>query len=331
MKSHLALPLLVLSLALPTLNAQSGRLLVAEKGDKSLGIVDPASGKVIATVAENGNTGHEVVASPDGRFAYVPIYGDSGVGKPGTNGTNMVVIDIAAAKITGNVDFGHGIRPHLPVMGPKDGLLYVSTELDHDISIIDPKTLKIIGTLPTGQPESHMFTISSDNRRAYSANVGPGTVSVIDVPTRKLITIIPVSNEVQRISITPNNRYVFTSDVKTPRLAVIDTATNKVIKWIDMPGHGYGSAVTKDGRYVLIALLDTNKMAAIDIKTMQVAHTIDLPKSPQEVLVTPDGKTAYVSSMGADLVSQIDLATWKVTRQIKTGKTTDGLGWAASK
>src|ERR1700684_2948936 len=98
-----------------------GRLLVAQKGDRSLAIVDPAAGKVIASVAEGGITGHEVVASPDGRLAYVPIYGSSGVGKPGTDGTNLVVIDIASQKVVGNLDFGHAVRPHLPVFGPKDG------------------------------------------------------------------------------------------------------------------------------------------------------------------------------------------------------------------
>src|SRR5215472_17278501 len=67
------------------LHAQS-RLLVAEKGGQSLAIVDPAVGKVLASVPEGGITGHEVVASPDGKLAFVPIYGNSGVGRPGTDG-----------------------------------------------------------------------------------------------------------------------------------------------------------------------------------------------------------------------------------------------------
>src|ERR1039457_4738858 len=116
-----------------------GLLLVANKGDESLGIVDVDAGKQVATVPEGGTTGHEVVASPDGRTAYLPIYGNSGVGKPGTDGDRMVVIDIASRKVTGTVNFGKGVRPHLPVFGPKDGMLYVTTELDAAITIIDPK------------------------------------------------------------------------------------------------------------------------------------------------------------------------------------------------
>ena len=115
-----------------------GMLVVIEKGAQSLAIVDPMVGKLVTSVPAGGVAGHEVAASPDGRFAYVPIYGNSGVGLPGTDGRNMVVIDVASRKVTGNVDFGHGVRPHLPVWGP-DGLLYVTTELDNSVTIVDPR------------------------------------------------------------------------------------------------------------------------------------------------------------------------------------------------
>src|SRR5262249_44744504 len=117
-----------------------GLLLVANKADRTLGIIDTGAGSQIAGIAEGGVTGHEVAASPDGKRAYVPIYGNSGVGRPGTDGSNMVVIDLATRKVVGGVDFGHGVRPHCATFGPKDGLLYVTTELDKTVSIIDPKT-----------------------------------------------------------------------------------------------------------------------------------------------------------------------------------------------
>jgi YVTN family beta-propeller protein len=324
-----AASLALLSLTVSTLNAQQGRLLVTQKGDRSLAIVDPAAGKVVVSVPEGGITGHEVTASPDGRLAYVPIYGNSGVGKPGTDGTNMVVIDIASQKVAGNLDFGRGVRPHLPVFGPKDGLLYVSTELEHSISIIDPKTLKIIGSIPTGQAESHMFTISHDGRRAYTANVGPGTVSVLDMAGRKTLKVIPISGNTQRIAISMDDRWVFTADQEKPRLAVIDTSTNEVKSWIPLEGFGYGSAPTPDGHWLVIALPDQNKVAVIDLKTMQVAKTIEVGTYPQEVLIRPDGRAAYVSCMHSDQVAEIDAGTWKLTRMIATGKGTDGLAWAS--
>ena len=312
-------------------NSGSGLLLVANKGDNSLGIIDPVAGKQIAAVAEGGVTGHEVTASPDGKLAYVPIYGNSGVGQPGTDGSNLVVIDVAGRKIVGNIDFGKGVRPHLPVIGPKNGLLYVSTELNQTISIIDPATLKIIGSVPTGQEQSHMFAITRDGRRAYTANVGPGTVSVLDLEARKTITVISVAGQIQRISLSVDDKLVFTSDVTKPQLAVIDTATNKVKTWVPLPGLGYGSAPTPDGNFLVIALPLVHQVGVIDLSTMKVAHTIDLPARPQEVLVSPDGKVAYVSCDQSGKVAAINVADWKVKSIIDAGAGADGLALAIAR
>jgi YVTN family beta-propeller protein len=315
-------------LAIPTTFAQQPRLLVAEKGAQSLAIIDPAAGNVLASIPEGGITGHEVIASADGKVAFVPIYGNSGVGKPGTDGQNIAVIDIASHKVVGNIAFDHGIRPHCPMIGPKDGQLYVTTELDKTITVIDPKTLKIVGAIPTGQPESHMLALSHDGRRAYTANVGPGTVSVIDIAARKVLKIIPISANTQRIAISHDDKWVFTADQTKPQMAVIDTATNTVAKWIPMEGIGYGSAPTPDGRWLLVALPDQNKVAVIDLKSMQVARTVPVGAYPQEVLVRPDGKSAYVSCEHANQVAEINTTNWTVTRTIPTGKLTDGLAWA---
>jgi DNA-binding beta-propeller fold protein YncE len=308
--------------------AQQPRLLVAQKGEASLGIVDPAAGKLLGTVPEGGVTGHEVIASADGRLAYVPIYGNSGVGKPGTDGHEMVVIDVASQRVVGRVDFGHGVRPHMPIFGPKDGLLYVTTELDRSVTLIDPKTLKIVGSIPTGQEQSHMLALSHDGRRGYTANVGPGTVSVLDIAARKTLAVIPISAETQRISITPDDRWVFTADQTKPQLAAIDTATNKVARWIALEAVAYGTAPTLDGRWLMVTLSGKSKVAVVDLKTMQVVRSVDTPADPEEILMRPDGKVAYVSCVASHRIAEVDLSTWKVTRTIEDGVNSDGLAWA---
>ncbi len=325
----LAILVILNSLAMNTRAADSsGYLIICNKGDHTMGIIDTAAGKQIATVAEDGITGHELVASLDGKRAFVPIYGNSGVGHPGTDGSLIRVIDIPNRKIIDTIDFGKGVRPHCAVMSEKTGMLYVTTELENAITIIDPKTLKIVGTVPTGHTESHMFAISSDGKRGYTANVGPGTVSVLDMEAKKLITTIPISKTTQRIAISTDDRWVFTADQTKPQLAVIDTQTNGISKWIPLPGIGYGSAVTPDGNWLLIAIINKNKVAAIDLKTMEVARTFDVPKAPQELLVRPDGAEAYVSCDASKQVAVIDLKDWKVTKLIDAGAGADGLAWA---
>jgi len=307
-----------------------GFLLVANKGDHTLGIVDPSAGQQLATVAEDGVTGHELAASPDGQFAYVPIYGNAGVGQAGTDGSLLRVINLATRQISGTLDFGKGVRPHCAVIGPKNGLLYVTTELENSVTVIDPATLKIVGAVPTGQSESHMLAISHDGRRGYTANVGPGTVSVLDLEAKKLLTIIPVCKVTQRISISTDDRWVFTSDQDTPRLAVIDTAKNAVDHWIPMPGVGYGTAPTPDGRWLVVAMPRVSQVAVIDLREMKVAHTLVVPRAPQEALVRPDGTEAYVSCDASKKVAVIDTKDWTVRTLISAGPVVDGLAWAAS-
>lgn len=318
--------LLITAFSSPS-SRSNGLLLVANKGDRTLGLVDPISARQIATVAQGGVTGHEVAASPDGKLAFVPIYGNSGVGMPGTDGSTLDVIDLSDRKVIHTIDFGHGVRPHCAVLGPKDGLLYVTTELDKSVTIIDPLTLKIVGSVPTGQAESHMLAISSDGRKGYTANVAPGTVSVLDLAARKTLAVIPVATHVQRISVSPDNRWVFTSDTEKPRLAVIDARTNKVDRWIALPSTGYGTASTPDGKWLLVALPEASAVAVVDPATSQVVKTISVPSAPQEVLIRPNGQVAYVSCDQSHQVAAIQISNWGV-KLIDAGSGADGLAWA---
>jgi DNA-binding beta-propeller fold protein YncE len=241
----------------------------------------------------------------------------------------MLVIDLATGKIVHHVQFGHGVRPHCAVYDTKRNLLYVTTELDKSVTIIDPKSLKIVGSIPTDQEESHMLAISHDGRFGYTANVGPGTVSVLDLSSHKTVTVIPISHATQRISISADDSTVFTADQTKPQLAMIDTATNKIKGWIKLPGNGYGTASTLDGRYLLATVPSHNEVAVIDLSSHQIVHELKVPSAPQEVLMNPDGKIAYVSCNASGKVAVIDLDGWKVEKTFNAGRGADGLAWAA--
>ena len=316
------LAVLLLPLSLP---AQS-KLLVANQKDHTLSVIDPATNQQVAVIDVAGVTGHEVIASPDGRTAFVPIYGSSGVGKPGTDGQRIDVIDLTSGKIVHTIDFSHGVRPHCPQFSPDGKTLYVSTELDQTITAIDPHTYAVTATIPTTQPQSHMFAITHDGRRAYTANVEAGTVSVLDLATKKTLAVIPISGDTQRISLSNDDKLVFTSDQTKPQLAVIDAATNRIKTWVPLPASGYGTASTRDGRYLLICLRSLNKLGVLDLTTLKLTRTLDLPGSPQEVIVRPDGKMAYVSCQKK--VAVIDIANWTVPTAIEAGNGADGLAWA---
>ena len=324
----LRMRLLVLAPLCITAAAQS--LLVVNQGDATVSIVDPAHNTQVAAVHEpvSGVHGHEIIVTPDGRTAFVPIYGSVGVGKPGIDGHQMLFIDVPSHKVVGNLDFNHGVRPHEPVYDAARHLLYVTTELDRSVTIVDPATRKIVGSIPTGQEQSHMLVLSHDGKRGYTANVGPGSVSVLDIPGRKTLDIIHVAPSVQRISISNDDKRVFTSDVTSPRLAVIDTATDKITNWVELPGSGYGTAPTPDGRWLLVCIPSTEEVAVVDLDTLKVVRRIKVPAKPQEVLIRPDGKLAYVSCNTSGKVAVLDLSSWTVPQIIAAGPGADGLAWA---
>src|SRR4029077_1539902 len=130
------LPYLIASLMFLALAAGGGRvpppasqgiLVVANQREHTTLLVDPETHQELAKVVVGVN-GHEVAVSPDSRFAYVPIYGNSGVGRPGTDGTTIDIIDLHARKLTATIDLGKPLRPHRAAFAP-DGLLYVTAEL----------------------------------------------------------------------------------------------------------------------------------------------------------------------------------------------------------
>jgi YVTN family beta-propeller protein len=307
--------------------ASHGLLVVANQFEHTALLVDPETRREVAKIVVGVN-GHEVAVSKDGRFAYVPIYGNSGVGKPGTDGASIDVVDVRERKLAYTIDLGKPLRPHEPRIAP-DGQLYVTAELSQSLDAIDPASRKVVAENPTGQPESHMFVITPDGNRAYTANVHVGTVSVVDLVHHSVITTIPVSKTVQRISIQPDGRYVFTHDQEAPRIAVIDTSSNKVSGWIDLPESAYSSEPTPDGAWLVAAGLKGH-IFVIDLHSRKLAKTFDAPTALGKVLVRPDGAVAYISFLTAGKIEVLDLKSWQLQPSIDLTPGVDGMAWASN-
>ena len=127
-----------------------------------------------------------------------------------------------------------------------------------------------------------MLALTRDGKRAYTSNVHAGTVSAIDLATKKVLAVIPVSKMAQRIALSVDDRLVFTADQMEPRLAVIDTATNQIRQWVALPGIAYGTATTPDGRYLVMALLKNNQVGILDLQSMKVVKTARRAQGPAD-------------------------------------------------
>jgi DNA-binding beta-propeller fold protein YncE len=304
----------------------SGLLVVANQKEHTLLLVDPDNRRELAKISVGVN-GHEVIVSNDSRFAYVPIYGNSGVGRPGTDGSTIDVIDLQQRKLAATIDLGKPLRPHRAEFGP-DGLLYVTAELANAVDVVDPSSRKVLAEISTGEPQSHMLVLSRDGQRGYTANVSAGSVSALDLAKRTLVTTIPVAKTVQRISISPDGRRVFTHDQDAPRIAVIDTATNKITNWIALPDVAYASEPTPDGRWLLALSMSANRLHVVDLQTLKVVRSLEVPERSSEILIRPGGEIAYVSGTGAGKIAVFNLPYWVMQPPIDLTPGVDGLAWA---
>ena len=301
-----------------------GCLFVANQFEHTTLLIDLAARKTIFTAGVDIN-GHEVAVSPDHRFGYVPIYGNSGVGKPGTDGATIEVIDLQTGRTTEIIDLPKPVRPHLARFAP-DGTLYVTAELANALYAVDVSTHKVVSENPTGQTQSHMFVLTPDGSHAYTSNVSTGSVSVVDLRKHAFVTSIPVANKIQRISISPDGQHIYTHDQEKPRIAVIDTATNAVSKWIELPATAYSSAPTPDGLR-LIANSPSGKLFVVDLSTGKLEHSYTIPESIGAIAIPPDGSYAYVTCPQGGTIEILNLRDNTLEAPIQLTKGVDGIAW----
>ena len=304
----------------------AGLLAVVNQKEHSVVLVDPATKQAVGTVSVGVN-GHEIAASEDGKMLYVPIYGNSGVGKPGTDGRTIDVIDVKARKVVATIDLGRPLRPHKAVFGA-DGLLYVTGELANAIQVVDVEKKAVVGQVPTGAMESHMVVLSADGWRGYTANVDAGSVSVLDMEKRATIAVIPVAKRVQRIALSNDENWVFTSDQDQPRVAVIDTKTNALSRWIATSGTPYVTQPTKDGKSLLIGETKDGKglLEVADLATWQVVKSFPLA-APMTGAFLLHGGLVYLSAPAGGTIEILNAKTWTMEEPIKLTPGVDGLAW----
>lgn len=329
-------------------NAQTGRqfLLALSKRDHTLAIVDPTTLGVLGKVPV-GEDPHEVTASPDGKTAYVAIYGGGGL-------HTINVIDLAAQKRLADIDTR-------PLFGPHDltfvnNKLWFTVEGSKAIARYDPSNNGIEWAMGTGQDRTHMIYVTSNAKKIYTTNVASGTVSILqDTPVQRsnavppknappggnmppppggqsrenwVHTVIPVSRGAEGFDVSPDSAELWTASAEDGKIYIINLVEKKLIGTIDANVNGANRLkFTPDGKMVFISSLASGNLTVYDTKTQKQVKQINIGHGAAGIVMQPDNTRVFVACTPDNYIAIIDLKTLAVTNKIDVGGGPDGMAW----
>ena len=339
------------SIALHAQNTPSDSLLVLSKSGQTLAIVDPSSLKAIVRIPV-GNDPHEVIASSDGKTAYVSNYGGGAY-------NTLAVVDLVGQKPLPSVDLGALRGPHgLTFVG---GKTWFTAEAAKAIGSYDPVTQKIDWILGTGQNRTHMIYVWPDMKRIVTTNVSSGTVSISELtasapggpppgklhggggrgnpPPRRPMgtpggdwnqTVVRVGNGSEGFDVSPDGKEIWVANAQDGTVSIIDVARKKVTQTLVADVGGANRLkFTPDGKLVLISTLGGPDLTVIDNATRKTVKRIPIGHGAAGIVMQPDGSRAFVACTPDSYVAVIDLHSLTVVGHIDAGQNPDGLAWAA--
>jgi YVTN family beta-propeller protein len=318
--------ILLFSVSFSAAQIPSPALLVLEKNDKSLAIIDTATLKVVGRIAA-GEDPHEVVASADGKYAYISNYGAFQSPQH-----TISVADLSAQKALPAVELGPLRAPH--GLGLVNGKVYFTAEGSKVIGRYDPASRRIDWTLGVGQNRTHMLVVSQDESRIFTANVNSDTISILDRDQNGdasgwIETPIPVGKGPEGFDVSPDGKEIWAANSHDGTLSIVDVGTRKVVQTLDLHTKRTNRVkFTPDGKLVLISDLETGELVILDAAARKEMKRLKLGRGVAGILIVPDGSKAYAAVSPDSQIAIIDLKTLSVTGKIETGKGPDGMAWA---
>lgn len=318
--------------------AAAGTLIVGNKAEATVSLIDLGSGEVVATVP-TGVGPHEVAVSPDGRLAVVADYGTGPA-----PGSTLTVVDVAAGRVARKISLGEYRRPHGLAWAGEDRLL-VTVEEQKAVIEVDVQAGTVGRAIETAQEVSHMVAVAPGGGRAFVANIGSGSVTAIDLEAGKKLADVPTGPGAEGVAVGIDGQRVWVTNREAGTVSVVDAGSLEVVATVEVGRFPIRAEVTPDGRWVLVSNARSGTISVIDAEKAEVARTIELGVEAKDsagrllqfreggpvpigIEIAPDGERAYVAAANADAVAVIDLAEWKVVGTLATGREPDGMGYS---
>ena len=302
-----------------------GLIAVDKKGGKVL-FLNPNTYETEVVIDDLEKTVHELLVVPETSRAYVPIYGD-GIHGRNPNPQHLVyVFDLEKRSLLTTIDLRPCIAPHTLRLGP-DGLIYMSCENSAKIAVIDRETNKVVDTIDSGSNNCHRLIDAPDGLRLYTENEEDATISVIDLPKRKLLGQIKAPRPLAGIAISADSCTIVAVDDTEPVLFLIDTQSERVraeVRLKDVPKAAQIARYAPDWSLLAVTSLSSNTVSLID-PSFREQTAIVVGSQPMDMAF--HGDELFVACQGDGSVHVIDIPNRRHKHRFAAGTGCESLGF----
>ena len=305
-------------------------LLVLNKDDRSVMLIDDISGQIMQTLIVGLNP-HEAVVSPNGTVAYVSNAGDN----------TISIIDLKAREVIGMIRDEHWRFPHGLAITEDGKYLWVAATRSHGIWIYErephnPTWHELVKVVPTQHRMSHMVHFSPDGGRAYVPNIESGVLTVFDTATMEVINQLRVGPGPEGVAVHPLDGTLYVANQGDDSLYVIDDRNYDRRHTLKLGSLPVRASFTHDGELVLVSNRHSHDISVISHRWDRATATrqpweikrLPVGRWPGQIVMAPDGNRAWVTNNKTNDVSEIDLRALTEVRRIRAGVHPDGMVWA---
>jgi YVTN family beta-propeller protein len=302
-----------------------GMIAVDKMGGKVL-FLNPSTYQTEVVLDGFDKTVHELLVMPETNRAYVPIFGDGIHGRNPNPQHWLCVFDLERRSLLTTIDLRPYIAPHTLKLGP-DGLIYVTCENSAKVVAVDRDTNTVVDAIDSGSTNGHRLIIAPDGQRLYTENEEDGTVSVIDLPKRKLLGQIKTPRPLAGIAIAPDGRTVVAVDDAEPVLFLIDTKAGRVrdeVRLKDVPKAAQIARYAPDNSVIGVTSLNSDTVSLID-PAFREQTAIKVGRQPMDMAF--HGDELFVPCQGDGSVHVIDIPNKRHKTSFQAGTGCESVGF----
>lgn len=323
-------------LFMPT--GKAATLLVANKSEASVSLLRIPGFEEVAKL-KTGPGPHEVAVSPDGSRALVSNYG-----LRGQPGNTLSLVDIPAAAVLATIELPSGARPH-GVEWLDASHAAVTAEGLRRLLIVNTDQRQVTRSIVIDQDIAHMLAVDPGAGRAYTANIGSGSATVIDLEAGRKLRDLATGDGAEGITLAGQELWITNRGADT--VSVIDTTSLTIRATLPMTGFPIRAEADSARQRVYITLPRADALAAISTDQRAEVARINFDIGPDRerktlfgdampdssipigVLLSGDGKHLFVAHTNAHVISVYDAQSLQRLRLVPVGLEPDGMAWSA--